>query len=504
MHRRPRAGLLALAAAAATSLLGSGCQTRDGLTPGGSSTYVRKIDQQVGVYNDADILAYLETLKDGLAAHTRLDPNTIRVFIIDEPLPNAFAAPDGTIFISRGMLALANSEDALAAVLAHELVHISHKHHIKQARRSLISGLLALPGKAVGQVISQNLGDWVNAPIESIGDLYLAGYSRSQEEEADMEGIALMQKAGYDPAAMGRILRQMDETLTLIHGGLPPSSFFDSHPSMPNRIDNILAHAETLAAEDGADAKPPAAIPRPAFLERLNGLAFGVNPSHGLFRESTFLHPDHNLVMEFPEGWTTINTPLASGAMSQQNQGAVYLGSAGYGSDPMPYGERIRRVFYEEFRIEPFREGSLDLNGNDAYLLAYRDHTAEEPTHIFFLWVAQDGRIFQGVGVADLPRSPTVERALMSLRPMTEAERNSITVLRIRLARAEPNETLPELSRRTGNRWTDAVTAIANEIPENIRFAGGEWLKVVQEEPYWAEEDLDPSAFSGREILLKP
>lgn len=459
------------------------------------------MEQQVGIYHDSDLIDYLYSIKRDLLAEHPLKTEKIGLYIIDEALPNAFAAPDASIFISRGMLALVNSEDALAAVLAHELVHIERDHHVKQARRSLISNLLSLPGKAVSRVISENIGQLVNSPIENLGDLYLAGYSRSQEEEADIHGIQLMHEAGYDPRAMGEILQQMNETLTLIHRGIPPSSFFDSHPSTPDRVEAILDRAREMRP----NPRETAPGEHRNFLQHLDGLAFGVNPSHGIFHENRFIHPDHNLVIDFPQGWSTINTPLAAGALSPRQEGAIYLGNADFGSDPMPYAQRMRQAFHDEFGINPIREEEFDLNGNEASMLVYRDHSSDTPTQILFLWVSQTGRVFQVIAVSDIKHIEAIEAAALSLRPLSESEREKVQVLRIRLAKARKHESLSELSDRTRNRWTLAVTAIANQLPENHRFTGGELVKIVREEPYWSEEPLpggENPASGG--ILLRP
>ncbi len=468
----------------------AGCRT----TPSGprvyraESPYLEQVNQQVGIYDDETIIDYLDAIKARLLQGYNQDPREIDIYLIDNPMPNAYAAPDKTIFISRGMLSLASTEDDIAAVIAHELVHILNKHHVKQSRRRILPGLLSLPGKAVGKVVNEDIGNLVNAPIEGIGMLYLADYSRDQEEEADIDGVGMLAKAGYDPRSMARILEQLEETSTLLRGEYATPSFYDTHPSTPDRIVNIYAEIVKLEKAENQAFPGPGEVN--AYLSLVDGMIFGVNPAQGVFEESRFIHPDLNFSLQFPKDWTPFNTPMAAGALSPKGDGALFIGNAGYGPDPDPYARRLRQSFYDEFGIHPIKEEIINLEGNEAYILAYRDRSSEIPAIIYFLWVSHDGRVYQLIGLCKDQGTQEIESSLMSFRPLRLEERESITVLRIRKAEALPGETLHQLSQRTANRWTDRVTSIANRVEENHRFAGGEILKIVKEEPYWDSVEL--------------
>ncbi len=121
-----------------------------------------------------------------------------RFTVVDQLEPNAFAVPGGYVYVSRGLLALAKSEDEIAGVIAHEIQHVERRHSVKQMRKEFGLGLLALPGQLVGGIVSEDLAALAGKPFEAVA----AGYSRDQEREADTLGQPLAAAAGYDPKAM--------------------------------------------------------------------------------------------------------------------------------------------------------------------------------------------------------------------------------------------------------------------------------------------------------------
>ena len=142
------------------------------------------VENQIGLYRQEPLESWVQAVGQRLVAKLGPTPYTFRFAVVDQFEPNAFATPGGFIYISRGLLAQMNSEDELAGVLAHEISHVTQRHHARQAGRSLGAGLLTIPGRAVG-IVSRDLGYMISAPIEAAGQVYLASFSRSQETEAD-------------------------------------------------------------------------------------------------------------------------------------------------------------------------------------------------------------------------------------------------------------------------------------------------------------------------------
>ncbi|MGB7629454.1 MAG: M48 family metalloprotease [Candidatus Deferrimicrobium sp.] len=159
--------------------------------------------------------------------------------ILDSDEINAFSAPGGLIFVSRGMLRCCKSEDAVAAVLAHEIGHVQLRHgiqSIEKSRQTQALAILAAEGaKTFGK---KELADLTRTFEGSINDitstLVNSGYSRSFEKEADASAVRTLSRAGYNPDALVAMLREMEKRLK--PGGL---DFAKTHPPPASRIADI-------------------------------------------------------------------------------------------------------------------------------------------------------------------------------------------------------------------------------------------------------------------------
>ena len=131
--------------------------------------------------------------------------------LMDSNEINAFSAPGGLIFISRGMLSCCKSEDALAAVLAHEIGHVQHQHGLQAIKKSrLNSAFTILAAESAKQFGGKDLKNLTEAFEGSINDITAtmmnSGYARSCEREADKSAVEIMRRAGYDPSGLTAML----------------------------------------------------------------------------------------------------------------------------------------------------------------------------------------------------------------------------------------------------------------------------------------------------------
>jgi predicted Zn-dependent protease len=171
-----------------------------------------------------------------------------RFLILDTDEINAFAAPGGLIFISRGLLRCGKTEDAVAAVLAHEIGHVQQKHGLQAIKKSRITAALtsaAIVGiKAHGDkdlvALTETFG---NSIADITNTLITNGYSRSFEKEADLAAVTILQRVGYDPNGMVDMLTVMKTKLQ--PGGL---DFAKTHPSPDSRIADIQEKIGAYAA----------------------------------------------------------------------------------------------------------------------------------------------------------------------------------------------------------------------------------------------------------------
>ena len=210
---------------------------------------------QTKPFDDGAANEYLNTLGQYLALCSDR-PETFggyRFQIMDSDDINAFAAPGGYILISRGMLRCCRTENAVAAVLAHEIGHVELKHGLKSIDKSRMTGavttVLAEAGKNLG---GKELAEVTKAFEGSISDitstLVNRGYSRQFESQADKAAVAILQNAGYDPNGLVAMLSEMEKRLK--PGG---HDFAKTHPDPKVRIKEVRA---LIGGTPAAEAPP--------------------------------------------------------------------------------------------------------------------------------------------------------------------------------------------------------------------------------------------------------
>lgn len=159
--------------------------------------------------------------------------------VLDSDEINAFAAPGGLIFTTRGLLRCCQSEDAAAAVLAHEVAHVQLQHGLRAIRASRITSALTIIGAESAKTLGgQDLANLTSAFEDSVSDiigtLVNSGYSKSQEYDADAAAVATLRNVGYAPSGLTDMLTVMAERLE--PGGL---DFAKTHPSPASRIQKL-------------------------------------------------------------------------------------------------------------------------------------------------------------------------------------------------------------------------------------------------------------------------
>lgn len=189
-------------------------------------------------YDAARATRYINTLGQALAMVSDM-PQTFggyHFLILDTDEVNAFAAPGGLIFVSRGMLRCCKSESALASVLAHEVGHVELKHGLSSIKKGRITQatvtVLAEGTKTLGGENLKMLTDQFQGAIDDIAKTMIVnGYSRGAEKEADAAAVAILNRLGYSPSGLVAMLVEMKAR---VHAGGP--GFGKTHPSPDDRI----------------------------------------------------------------------------------------------------------------------------------------------------------------------------------------------------------------------------------------------------------------------------
>jgi predicted Zn-dependent protease len=190
------------------------------------------------LYEDPELDSYLNSVLQRLVPPTlnALEQHP-RIKVIKNPLLNAFAMPNGSIYLHSGILARMETEDQLATVIGHELIHFTHRHIVKNIRsttnkQNALRVIQLLLGGAGGGAIFDLTGQW------STGWLLASvqGYSRELETEADTGGLTLVVKGNYDPAEAIRVFEILQQDLD--ERKIKEPFFFGTHPLLQDRIDN--------------------------------------------------------------------------------------------------------------------------------------------------------------------------------------------------------------------------------------------------------------------------
>ena len=203
---------------------------------------------------EAKAVQYLNLVGQSLARVSDM-PETYGGYhfvLLEDDGINAFAAPGGLIFVSRGMLRCCQDEDTLAAVLAHEIAHVQLKHGLQAIKTSRLTNafsIMATEGakQAGGPQLAQLTGIFEDSIHDVTATLVNSGYSRASEREADAAALVILDRAGYDQRALVGMLTEMKKRLN--PQGL---DFAKTHPDPADRIaelEPVLAEAKTPAGK---------------------------------------------------------------------------------------------------------------------------------------------------------------------------------------------------------------------------------------------------------------
>ncbi len=443
----------------------------------------KKVEEEMGLLDDAKWNAYLDTLGQRLAKESPRQNVIYQFHVVDMIEPNAFALPGGHVYVTRGLLALVNSEDELAGVVGHEIGHVAARHSVQKISKQgpfavvfgLASGITGLVSPLVGNMVG-GIGDFAQS-------LVFSPYSRSQETEADRVGQDMSARAGWDPAALSTFLHTLGREVDLMSKEPRKPSFFDSHPATPDRVANTTKHAKTLKQADRAPISP---TPE-AFLVRLDGLVVGQRAANGLISGGhTFVHPDLDFLVHFPEKWRLENTPSKLVAAAPDGEAAMVLQAVAAGTDPLE-GARAMETATKLPLLDKTR--TTTINGLPA---AHTHVEAEGKVGIDLTWIAHRGLIFQLTGLAPAKQFSTLQpifsASAQSFRPLSSTERADIRETRIRLVKAEAGETIEALAVRSKSAWRKEEIAVANNLMVEDHLKEGRLVKVARSEFYEAKK----------------
>lgn len=397
---------------------------------------------EFGYYDDAAIQSYVNGIGQKLAANTERDGVKYTFTVIDSPVVNAFAVPGGYIYISRGLMALANDEAELASVIGHEIGHITARHSAQQQSQGILANLgltaLSIAVDTPGLSRAAGLGT----------DLYLKSYSRKHEHQADELGIRYSYRGGYNPYASADFLRnlQADSALQDKIEGKQSQNFyyFSTHPLTADRI------AETITLA-GLYPKPDTDDRKVEYFSRIEGLIYGDSPRHGMVKGQDFVHTELGFKMSFPEGFK-ISNHADKVVGESSSQGALII----FDGDKKAAGQSI-----QEYLISDWKRGQsgyatpeiLTINGMPAVTTSYTSVISGYTKLIRNIAIAfSDTQVFRMTMVTSVNPPPALLTQLKtttySFKRLSNDEKKKYPPKRIKIFAAKAGDSVASVAAR--------------------------------------------------------
>ncbi len=458
-HRWHQLGLVALLAASCVKNPVTGARELSLLSPEQEKRIgqeaAAEVENFVGLTDDPALRSYIRQVGVSLVQHSPRQGVDYRFDVIDMAVPNAFALPDGHLYVSRGMLALTNAEAELAAILAHEIGHVAARHAAQRYSRAAPVGILAGLTSAVVGVVSARAANAVTDFGGGLNSVMLAPYGREQEREADKVGQDIAFASGRDPGALSSALRNVGRFEEHVLGAGGQTSWLDSHPRTSQRVADTDRYARSLALA----RSPTVERNQVEHVRRLDGLLLGKNARHGVFRGQRFVHPELGITVRFPPGWRTESTKPMAGALAPQDDAFFMMGVLGKGEDPLHAAGDFARDAELTYSQRPVARSIGALPGAQARVVV-------ENLDITLAFVALGDRILQLLAVTRPERlrayAPVIENWFGSLDHASDHLLAGIREERLSVIAVEQDVPLVQLLARQASSAPPLLVAILN------------------------------------------
>ncbi|MCG3169609.1 MAG: Beta-barrel assembly-enhancing protease [Pseudomonadales bacterium] len=439
---------------------------------------------KIPVYEHAALGAYVTRIGSRLARDSDRPGLEYTFTVLDSPDINAFATPGGFVYLNRGLLLHLQSEAELAAVLAHEIAHITERHASRQdvmsktsSVASLALGVLAAIGTGSGAV-----GSVAQDAAATAGTAMVRGYGRDMELEADREGAKFMQRSGYDPLAMVEVLGALKEQESFARvraraEGRQPSVYhgvFSTHPRNDQRLQEVVAAAAKL---------PPGAAPAidvDEFRRVTDGMKFGERRGAAAVVDGRYYNGKMGFTVAFPTGWQVVNR--ATTVLAEDPVGEARLQMT------------VRRSLPEMSPAE-FAAGMLGLRGGSdareiahddvkAFTARYADPAGGTSRRVGVVYHGPYAYVFEGrsTNAALAPVHDVLfVSAIGSFRALRPADRDAVLALQLRWVRAEQGVSFAQLAAASPvGAYAEEQLRLLNGAYPHGEPRPGEWIRIVQ------------------------
>jgi predicted Zn-dependent protease len=362
--------------------------------------------------------------------------------VLDSEVVNAFALPGGFVYVSRGLLGLANSEAELAGVIAHEIGHVTARHSAQRYSSAVATNLGATGLAILGSVLFGNqAGQAIAQAGQSVGAVYLQSYSRDQEFEADTLGVRYLARTGYDTRAMAGFLSSLEAYSVLeakVSGAPDPAERYNIMSTHPRTVDRVVAATRAASEGPARDAR----VASVEYLRAIDGIVFGDSPEQGFVRGSVFAHKVLGFRFEAPDGFALFNSPNAVVGRGPQESLLIFDGGKSDWRGSMV--DLVRRL--DLGGVEP-----LEINGFEAATgsgRVARGSTTYDARVVVIRYAADQlfRFIFLTPPALTANLNVPLRRTTFSFRKLTPAERDALRPWRIRVHEVRAGDSVASLA----------------------------------------------------------
>lgn len=419
----------------------------------------------VTTYPDPELQAYVNEIGQKVASNSDNPELKYTFTVLDDELVNAFALPGGYIYITRGMLAHLNSEAQLAAVLGHEIGHVTARHGLKRQSQQKLWGALA----ALGSIATRS--NLTGEAANIVGDVMVTGYGRDQELEADELGAKFMAKTGYATSAV-------TDTVEL----LKKSEQFEYERARVEKRDPRVPHGTNRTHPDNDDRFREALVAaqkyRPAevladeeqrFLDMIDGLAFGPSKTPGTVRRNYFYNAKYAIKMKFPQNWRVGGASSQIQALSEVNDAALQVDVVVPGRTMTPAD-----VIMKKYRVDKLEDGKdITIAGMRAHIATIKRYSGgpfgNRPARVAAILDNRFRRayVFIGTGKRDLSKLANDAEFIATIFSFDRMGAEDISLAeapKLKIIRVEPGTTYEELA---------SQSAISSYPEQNLRLLNG-------------------------------
>lgn len=439
-----------------------------------------KVASSQAFFEDEELLAYVREVGTKLAAVSDRPDLEYQFFIIDSPDINAFALPGGYVYVNRGLLTFMNTEAQLAAVIAHEIAHITARHAVQQHARGALAKTAATVGGLVTAVATGS--GYVGSQISEVASIWaqtgLSGFGREHELEADSLGAKYLVNAGYDPIAVIDVItvlkNQEDFNRRVSNNSGGYHGLFATHPRNDTRLQEAIANVANIADNEITQTD------NTIFRERIDGLIVGASQrSQTQDNRNRYYQELMGYTLVFPDDYSVTETTTTVTGVNE-GVGALRIEAQRLQDNIEP------RVFIRE------KLGVTDLQKSEALeqyrLIGHTGITTSPETgrmeRLAVIYLGPRAFIFRG-DIQNLSAPDETDEALLAairtFRAIQNGETHGGNELRIKYVQASEFFDWAVVARQS---------KIANFPEETLRLLNGyypmgtpkagEWIKLIE------------------------